>query len=146
MPILLLLFIIVPIIEVFILIQVGQVIGAWWTVGLVVLTAIIGSLLLRMEGLATLFRLQNTLGRGEVPAFELMEGALLLVGGALLLTPGFFTDAIGFTCLLPWTRRPLVRWAMQRGAVFVQARHGEAQGFQHHAETIEARYRPIDDD
>lgn len=146
MPILLLLFIVVPIIEVFILIQVGQVIGAWWTVGLVVLTAVIGSLLLRMEGLATLFRLQNTLRRGEVPAFELMEGALLLVGGALLLTPGLFTDAIGFTCLLPWTRRPLVRWAMQRGTMFVQARHGEAHGFYRHDETIEARYRPIDDD
>ena len=90
-----------------ILIQVGGIIGALPTVGLVVLTAVVGVWLLRLEGFATLTRVQDKLNRGEIPETELLEGIMLIFGGALLLTPGFFTDFIGFVCLLPGLRRPL---------------------------------------
>jgi len=90
-----------------ILIQVGGIIGALPTVGLVVLTAVVGVWLLRLEGFATLTRVQDKLNRGEIPETELLEGIMLIFGGALLLTPGFFTNFIGFVCLLPGLRRPL---------------------------------------
>jgi UPF0716 protein FxsA len=96
-----------------ILIQVGGIIGALPTVGLVVLTAVVGVWLLRMEGLATLTRVQDKLNRGEIPETELLEGIMLIFGGALLLTPGFFTDFIGFVCLLPGLRRPLAARIIQ---------------------------------
>lgn len=89
------------------LIQVGGMIGALPTVGLVILTAICGVWLLRIEGLATLTRVQEKLARGETPETELLEGVMLIIGGTLLLTPGFATDAIGFICLIPGLRRPL---------------------------------------
>jgi UPF0716 protein FxsA len=109
-----LLFFIVPMLEIYTLIKVGSVIGALWTIGLVVLTAVVGAALLRAQGLATLQRAQTALHAGTLPATELMEGLALLVGGALLLTPGFITDAFGFVCLLPITRRPLVKFALAR--------------------------------
>jgi len=115
MRFLLLLFIVVPIIEMVILIEVGGYIGALPTVALVVLTAALGIWLLRLQGLATLRRVQEKLARGEIPETELLEGIMLLVGGALLLTPGFVTDAIGFACLLPGLRQPIARWILRRG-------------------------------
>ncbi|MCP4698200.1 MAG: FxsA family protein [Gammaproteobacteria bacterium] len=109
--IMLLLFISVPILEIYLLFSVSKVIGSGNTVLLVILTAVIGTMLLRSQGLATLQKAQNALTRGEMPAEALLEGVLLLLGGALLLTPGFFTDALGFACLLPYPRRLLARWA-----------------------------------
>lgn len=108
-PILALAFLIVPIVEIYLLIKVGQVIGAGWTVALVVLTAVIGVWLLRLQGLSTLLRARQKLEHDELPAQELLEGVCLVVAGALLLTPGFFTDTIGFLLLLPPSRRWLVR-------------------------------------
>ena len=90
-----------------ILIEVGGMIGPLPTVGLVVLTAICGVWLLRLEGMATLTRVQEKLQRGEIPETELLEGIMLIIGGALLLTPGFATDIVGFVCLVPGLRRPL---------------------------------------
>ena len=107
-------FIGVPIVEMFILIEVGGLIGALPTIGLVVLTATIGVWLLRLEGLATMRRVQERIARAELPETELLEGAMLLVGGALLLTPGFVTDAIGFVCLVPMLRRPVARYLLAR--------------------------------
>ena len=107
--VLLLAFIAVPLLEIFLFVQVGERIGAWPTVGLVVLTAIVGVALLQMQGLDTWSRAQMSLLQGGLPAQELLEGAVLLVSGALLLTPGFFTDVIGFLGLLPWTRRWMIR-------------------------------------
>ena len=101
------LFFIIPLVEMIILIEVGGMIGPLPTVGLVVLTAICGVWLLRLEGVATLSRVQGKLQRGEIPESELLEGIMLIIGGALLLTPGFATDIIGFVCLLPGLRRPL---------------------------------------
>ncbi|MFT5563232.1 MAG: UPF0716 protein FxsA, partial [Litorivivens sp.] len=92
----LLLFITIPIAEMYLLILVGSHIGALPTIGLVVLTATVGLWLLKLEGLATLVRLQDRINQGEIPGQELLEGIMLLIGGALLLTPGFFTDGIGF--------------------------------------------------
>ena len=113
----LIIFITVPLIEMVVLIQVGGLIGAIPTVALVVLTATIGIWLLKLEGLATLARVQEKLDQGQIPGTELLEGIMLLVGGALLLTPGFITDVMGFTCLLPGLRRPLARWMIQRGVL-----------------------------
>ncbi len=112
----LVIFIIVPIVEMVILIEVGSLIGAIPTVGLVVLTATLGIWLLKLEGIATLARVQEKLAQGLIPETELLEGIMLLVGGALLLTPGFVTDAIGFTCLLPGLRRPIARWIIRQAA------------------------------
>ena len=104
---LLLLFITMPILEMWLLIEVGSRIGALPTIGLVFLTAMIGLGLLRQQGFNTLLRANQKLEGGELPATEVMEGIMLAVGGALLLTPGFVTDAIGFACLIPVTRRLL---------------------------------------
>jgi UPF0716 protein FxsA len=107
-------FLVVPLVEIWLLIEVGSVIGAIWTVILVVLTAIIGAALVRAQGLATLSRAQAQLRAGELPAVEMFEGVALIVAGALLLTPGFFTDAVGFTLLVPPLRRWLIRTVVER--------------------------------
>ncbi len=114
MRFLLILFIVMPVVEITLLIQVGQVIGVWNTVGLVLLSAFIGVNMLRHQGLSTLLRARTRLEGGELPAQEVMEGLLLAVGGALLLTPGFVTDAIGFSCLIPHSRRALVNFLKSR--------------------------------
>ncbi len=99
--IVLLLFIGIPIVEISVFIQVGDIIGLWPTIAIVILTALIGTTLLRQQGLSTLIRAQNTLNEGNVPAAELFDGVCLLLAGAFLLTPGFVTDSIGFLLFLP---------------------------------------------
>lgn len=113
-PVLFAAFLIIPIIEIYLLIQVGSLIGALPTIGLVVLTAVLGVALLRAQGLQTYLRFQRSLSEGRYPATEILEGVALLLGGALLLTPGFFTDFVGFVCLVPLTRRALISWSMAR--------------------------------
>lgn len=110
MPILFVLFIVLPIVEIVVLIQVGRLIGVFPTVALILLTAFIGLALLRRQSLATMQRAQEKMGSGQLPASEMAEGIFLAVGGALLLTPGFVTDAFGFCCLVPFTRL----WLMGR--------------------------------
>lgn len=100
----LLLFIVMPIVEMWLLITVGGHIGAMNTVFLVMLTALVGIGLLKRQGFATLWRGQEKLQQGQVPAQEMIEGIVLAVSGALLLTPGFVTDVVGFLGLLPITR------------------------------------------
>ncbi len=104
-PLLFLLFLVVPLLEIYLLIKAGSVIGALPTVALVVFTAVLGGFLLRLQGLSTLNRMRANMTQGKLPAMEIMEGAALLVAGGLLLTPGFFTDAIGFLLLIPPLRR-----------------------------------------
>jgi len=116
-PFIIVLFLAVPVVEIYLLIQVGQVIGAGWTILLVVLTAVIGVWLLRIQGLSTLTRAQQKLQANELPAGEILEGMALVVAGALLLTPGFFTDAIGFLLLFPPKRMALVNLAAARMVV-----------------------------
>ncbi len=97
-------FIGVPLIEIAVFIQVGGWIGLGWTLVLVVLTAVLGTWQLRIQGLATLLRARDQVDRGALPARELFDGACLLVAGVLLLTPGFVTDATGFLLFLPPVR------------------------------------------
>ncbi len=113
-PVLTLIFLVVPVVEIFLLIQVGQVIGAWWTILLVVLTAIIGVRLLKIQGISTLMRAQEKLQSGNMPAQEMLEGVGLIVAGTFLLTPGFFTDAVGFCLLIPPIRNWLVYKVISR--------------------------------
>jgi UPF0716 protein FxsA len=101
----LLLLIIVPVVEIYLLIQVGSSIGAFSTVLLIVATAVLGAYLFRLQGMSTVQRVQASLSRGEIPALEMIEGAMLLLSAALLLTPGFVTDIVGFVCLIPTVRR-----------------------------------------
>ena len=124
-PLIATLFLVVPIIEIYLLIQVGQVIGAGWTILLVVLTAVIGVWLLKIQGLSTLTRAQQKLQDNELPAREILEGMGLIVAGALLLTPGFFTDAVGFFLLFPPTRIWLVRGIAERMVLSSSAHVGE---------------------
>ncbi|TDJ25046.1 MAG: FxsA family protein, partial [Gammaproteobacteria bacterium] len=105
----LVIFFLTPIVEMYLLIEVGGTIGTLPTIALVMLTAVIGVALLRRQGLATLTRGLGRLQRGEVPAQEMAEGILLAISGALLLTPGFVTDAVGFTFLLPASRVVIAR-------------------------------------
>lgn len=111
MKFLFILFVVMPIAEITLLIKVGQQIGALYTAGLVVSTAFIGSLMLRQQGLSTLFRAQERMNSGQIPLQEMLEGIFLAVGGALLITPGFITDVFGFLCLIPVTRKGIVRLA-----------------------------------
>lgn len=109
-PILFAVFLAVPLIEIYILIEVGQILGAPLTIVAVVGTALLGAVLARYQGMVTVTRLYTQLNTGELPGQTLFDGACLLVAGALLLTPGFFTDAVGFALLTP----PLRRWAYRR--------------------------------
>lgn len=101
-------FLVVPLLEIYLLIKVGGIIGAGPTVFMVVFTAVLGAFLIRLQGISTMNRVRNMLMRGEIPAIEVMEGGVLLICGALLLTPGFFTDTLGFLGLIPPLRRRLI--------------------------------------
>lgn len=157
MPIFLFLFIVMPIVEMAVLIKVGTLIGVLNTVGLVLLTAVIGAALLRQQGLATLLRANERINSGELPAREVAEGLILAVGGALLLTPGFVTDVIGFLCLLPGSRHWLVAKALKRltisggaggfhfsagrGGPFGEGPFGPQRPFDRDSDIIEGEFR-----
>ncbi len=115
------LFLIIPIVEIFILIKSGEIIGIFPTIILVILTAVIGAALLRQQGLSTLARFQKNMSQGKLPAQELVEGILLAVGGALLMTPGFVTDTIGFLCLLPFSRKLMATTIIKKSAEKVKS-------------------------
>jgi UPF0716 protein FxsA len=112
------LFLVVPLVEIYFLIKVGGWIGALPTVFLVVFTAVLGVMLLRFQGLMTVQKVRLSMAQGQVPAVPMLEGVLLLVAGALLLTPGFVTDAIGFALLVPPLRQALVRGYLRRAMPF----------------------------
>ena len=114
---LILIFILVPSLELYLLIKLGGIIGAGWTILLVLVTAVLGGLLLQQQGLSTWARAQRSLNHGEIPATEMFEGVILLVGGVLLLTPGLLTDAVGVLCLLPPSRRLMVAMVLRRVTV-----------------------------
>ncbi|MDF2684149.1 MAG: exclusion suppressor FxsA [Brevibacillus sp.] len=102
--ILVVLFIVVPAIELWGLISIGNVIGGWNTVALVVLTGVVGAWLAKQQGIQVIRTVQFQLSRGQMPTESLIDGALVLVGGILLLSPGFFSDVIGILLLIPYTR------------------------------------------
>lgn len=108
MRFLLLAFIVLPIVEMLVLLEVGSYIGAWYTIMLVLLTAVIGGALLRQQGLRTLMQANQKMQTGQMPLSEMGEGLMLAVAGALLLTPGFVTDTIGFLLMTPGIRQLLL--------------------------------------
>ena len=120
MPILLvLLFIVVPIAELALIIQVGQLIGVWWTIALLFADAILGSMLLRAQGRGAWRRFTRALAEGRIPHREVVDGVLVIFGGVLLLTPGFITDCFGLLFLFPPTRVLLRSLLVRRGALRV---------------------------
>ena len=106
---LLILFVFLPMIELYLLIMLGARIGPMPTIGLIVLTGIIGATLARQQGLSTLSKIQNELRQGRAPTQELIEGAMIVVGGLVLLTPGILTDLFGFAMMVPGIRRSFVK-------------------------------------
>lgn len=102
-----LVFIIVPVVEIYVLLSVGTLIGLWPTIGLILATGIAGAQLARVQGISVLFSIQQELAEGRMPTSELIDAAMILAGGLLLLTPGFCTDLIGFLLLAPFSRQPL---------------------------------------
>jgi UPF0716 protein FxsA len=105
------LFVVVPLAEIYLIVQVGQAIGAWWTILILVADSLLGAALLKREGSSAWRALRDAIASYRMPARELADGALVLVGGTLLLTPGFITDVFGFFCILPFTR-PVARRAL----------------------------------
>jgi UPF0716 protein FxsA len=108
-----LVFVVLPVAEIYVLIQIGQVIGAWWTVLLLIADGFLGSWLMKREGTRAWAALRAALTESRLPARELADGALILIGGTLLVTPGFLSDVAGLFCVLPVTR-PVARAALTR--------------------------------
>ncbi len=109
-----LLVLMIPFLEIYLLLKVGGLVGAIPTILMVVFTAVLGAWLLKQQGFSTLERLKSNLSKGKVPTYELIEGPIILVGGALLLTPGFITDIFGFICLIPSLRRKIADYIIQK--------------------------------
>lgn len=148
-----LLFIVIPLVELYLIIKVGGYIGAFWTVMIVIMTAVIGVNLLRMQGFNTLRRAQQNMEQGMMPAMEMMEGIVLAVGGALLITPGFLTDTLGLLCLIPVSRRAMIRWFIGRGSVQMHGFHGHGAStrthdghHQHGGRTLEGEFHRKDEE
>ncbi len=138
MPVLalvLLFFIAIPLLEIYLLIEVGSVIGAFSTVLAVVFTAVLGVALIRIQGFSTLQKAQATMNRGGVPALEIFEGVMLLFAAVCLLIPGFFTDTMGFLLLIPPLRRFL--------ATRLMGNSNFKSRFSHHADYLEGEYEDL---
>jgi len=117
------LFVIVTLLEIYVLVSVGESIGGFSTILLVIITALIGSTLLKQQGWSTMAKAQNAMANGQTPAFEMMEGVVILISGVLLLTPGFITDAVGLLGLMPWSRAYFIDHILRKNAkkVFSQS-------------------------
>jgi UPF0716 protein FxsA len=138
-------FLLVPVIEIYFLIEVGSEIGAAWTVFAVIATAVLGTVLIRQQGFATLQRAQSHINQGQLPAVEMLEGVLLLISGAFLLVPGFVTDAIGFLLLIPPLRQTMIKKMLANGQfVFKGSMNRQAYRRQSESDIIEGEV--IDDD
>ena len=122
-------FLLVPLIEIGLFIQIGGAIGLGWTLLIVVITAVIGTMLVRAQGLQALGQVKSSFNEMRDPSEALAHGAMILFSGALLLTPGFFTDAVGFTLLIPGVRLAVFKWARARVNVasFTTHTHGHPQ-------------------
>ena len=107
-------FTLIPLVEIYLLIKLGQAFGAVTSILLVIITGMLGAYLARMEGLRTLFRIQETLREKKMPRDELLEALLIVLAGLVLITPGFLTDAVGFMLLIPATRVRVRDWLRNR--------------------------------
>lgn len=142
------LFLIVPIVEIMFLLKASDIIGAGWTILLVIATAALGAALVKQQGINTLQSVQMKMNQGQVPAMEVAEGAAIMVAGALLLTPGFFTDAFGFACLIPPIRQTVIRYLFKNKIASVVSSSGFSstqRQSQQNGSVIEGEYREKDD-
>lgn len=143
----LLLFVGIPLTELYFLIEVGSQIGAFPTIFLTIFTALLGGYMVRRQGFSTLMKVRGMVDRGEVPAIEMMEGAVLLVCGLLLLLPGFITDAVGFVFLVPPFRRWLLSAGLKGSGVMRPAAPPEAgQGQAQRPDVIEGEFKREEDE
>ena len=120
LQIILLILLIIPFVELYLLLEVGSFLGVFPTIIVIIVTGVLGVWLFRQQGFATLKRFQDSLAKGEVPAYEMIEGPILLIGGALLIAPGFFTDILGFACLIPAIRREVAKYVIEHYLVIPQ--------------------------
>ena len=143
----LLLFVGIPLIELYFLIEVGSEIGAIPTITLTVFTAVLGGMMVRVQGFSTALRVREALEREEMPALEILEGAVLLITGFMLLLPGFITDIIGFILLAPPIRRALLLYFLRHSGIMQrQAPVQRPDGDNTNPRVIEGEYRHLDDD
>lgn len=120
------LFIGLPLLELALIVKIGTLIGFWPTMGIVILTGVAGASLARFQGWITWLKIQQSLQQGTMPAEEMIDGLLILVGGIVLLTPGFITDIFGLILLFPWTRYWFKRWLRRKFDQMIQTGHTEA--------------------
>lgn len=139
-----LIFLFVPLVEIYFLIQIGDVIGAGFTIFMVVLTALIGAALVRFQGLTTLARAQSEMLSNRMPALEVIEGALLLLAGALLLIPGFVSDALGFIILIPPLRQRLVQRFLKKRVMPVDGQVYDGESREADERIIDIEYKDLD--
>ena len=142
-------FAVMTLLEIYVLMTVGDVIGNWQTVLLVIMTALIGSTLLRQQGWATMAKAQQSIAEGKTPAVEMLEGVVILVSGVLLITPGFITDSLGLLGLMPWSRRYFINHILeknaervfsQRNSVFIHRTKNQEKTSNNKNETIEGEF------
>ena len=131
--VLFLIFIVVPIIEIAVLMQVGTVLGVWPTIAIVVITAWLGAKNVKQQGIATLQSVQGKIATGEMPSDEIIAGLLLLVAGVLLVTPGFVTDIFGLSLLVPHFRQLLIKSVQQH---LMTSKGNSSQHFSFHSQTF----------
>jgi len=141
----------VPVAEISLLIRVGSAIGPFNTIVFVIFTAVLGAYLVRQQGFATLTKLQEESNAGRLPAMQIAEGVALLFAGAVLLTPGFLTDAIGFGLLIPPIRQAVIKWFVGRGIngagnfSFTTHRSNTPEHQVHSSDVIEGEYSDYDE-
>ena len=142
-------FAVMTLLEIYVLMTVGDVIGNWQTVLLVIMTALIGSTLLRQQGWSTMAKAQQSIAEGKTPAFEMLEGVVILVSGVLLITPGFITDSLGLLGLMPWSRRYFINHILEKNAervfsqknsVFIHRTKNQEKTSNNKNETIEGEF------
>jgi len=140
-----LLFLLVPIAEIYVLIEVGEVIGAGRTILFVIATAVLGAWLVKLQGLSTMQRAQESIRRGDTPALEMLEGMTLFISGFLLLIPGFVTDAVGFLLLVPALRRALLLKLIRNSNVIFRQQWSAQKRYSQSEDIIEGEVIKDDD-
>ena len=122
-----LLFVTVPIIELWLLIDIGRIIGTFQTVGLIIITGLVGAFLAKMQGLITLYKIRENLINGVMPSSELLDGLLILLAGGLLITPGLLTDALSFILLIPQTRIYVKKYLLRKFKDWMQSQRTDVR-------------------
>jgi UPF0716 protein FxsA len=143
LQLILLILLTIPFIELYLLLEVGSFLGVFPTIFMIVFTGVLGVWLFRRQGFATLKRFQDSVARGEVPAYEMIEGTILLLGGIFLIAPGFFTDVLGFICLIPPARKAIAKYVIEHYLVMPQAGSPFSQATKERA-AIEGEFRKED--